>query len=195
MLSSEASFPLVGNRSLFLPEDEGYLQMKNIVLTGFMGAGKTEVGRELSRILGWRIIDVDDEIVKSRNMTINEIFAKFGEPAFRDVETEMIQKAAQKRNVIISTGGGAVLRQENMDILRARGMIICLWASPETILKRTSHNRERPLLQAEDPLQRIKELLEFRKPFYEKADIMIDTEGKSPFLIAEEILERTGWKM
>lgn len=168
--------------------------MKNIVLTGFMGAGKTEVGRELSRVLGWKIIDVDDEIVKSKGMSISEIFARFGEPAFREMETEAIRKAAQNSNVIISTGGGAVLRRENMETLRERGVILCLWASPETIHKRTQHSSERPLLQAEDTLQRIKELLEFRKPFYEKADIMIDTEGKAPFHIAEEILQRIGWK-
>lgn len=164
--------------------------MKNIVLTGFMGVGKTEVGRELFRILGWKIIDVDDEIVKARNMTINEIFSKFGEPAFRDMETEMIRKVSQNSNVIISTGGGAVLRQENLDILREHGVIICLWASPETVLRRTRGNNERPLLQVEDPLKRIKELLEFRKPFYEKADIMIETDEKTPFHIAKEILER-----
>jgi shikimate kinase len=166
--------------------------MKNIVLTGFMGAGKTAVGRELSHLLGWKIIDVDDEIVKARKMTIKEIFGKFGEPAFRDIETEMIGKVARNRNVIISTGGGAVLRQENMDLLRENGTIVCLWASPETILKRTSRDNERPLLQVEGPLKRIRELLEYRRPFYEKADIMIDTEGKTPFHIAEEILDRTG---
>jgi shikimate kinase len=168
--------------------------MKNIVLTGFMGVGKTEVGRELSTILGWKLIDVDDEIVKSKKMNINEIFGRLGEPAFRDMETEMIRKVSQERNVIISTGGGAVLRQENMEFFKANGVVVCLTARPETILKRTSRNRERPLLQVEDPLQRIHDLLESRGPFYEKADIMIDTEGKSPFRIAGEILERMGWK-
>ncbi len=170
------------------------MNMKNIVLTGFMGTGKTEVGRELARVLGWRVIDVDDEIVKEQDMSINEIFSRFGEPAFRDIETHMVGKISQNRNVIISTGGGAVLRQENMDILRERGVIICLDATPETIFKRTSSNGERPLLQVEDPLRRIRELMESRKPFYQKADITIDTEGKTPMLIAEEILEKIGWK-
>ncbi len=168
--------------------------MKNIVLTGFMGAGKTAVGRELSHLLGWKIVDVDDEIVKAQKMTINEIFGKFGEKVFRDIETEMIRKVAENRNVIISTGGGAVLRQENMDILREEGIIVCLWASPETILRRTSRDNERPLLQVDDPFGKIRELLEQRRPFYEKADIMIDTEKKTPLNIAEEILERTGCK-
>ena len=168
--------------------------MKNIVLTGFMGVGKTEVGRALSTILGWKVVDVDDEIVKSRKMSINEIFSRFGEPSFRDMETEMIKKVSQKRNVIISTGGGAVLRQENMDFLKTNGVVVCLTARPETILERTNRNRERPLLQVKDPLQRINDLLEARGPFYEKADIIIDTEAKSPFRIAGEILEKMGWK-
>lgn len=168
--------------------------MKNIVLTGFMGTGKTEVGRELSRVLGWRLIDVDDEIVKAQNMSINEIFAKLGEPAFRDMETEMIRTVSRNRNAIISTGGGAVLRQENMDILRENGVIICLSATPKTIFERTSTNSERPLLKVEDPLRKIGELLEFRRPFYERADITIETDRKTPLNIAEEILERIGWK-
>ena len=159
-----------------------------------MGTGKTQVGRELARVLGWRLIDVDNEIVKSRNMSINEIFGKFGEPEFRDIETEMIKKISERKNVIIATGGGAVLRQENMDVLRENGVIVCLTATPETILGRTSSNSERPLLQVDNPMQAIKELLELRRPFYEKADILLDTEDKSPFQIAEEILERIGWK-
>ncbi|MCL5022349.1 MAG: shikimate kinase [Nitrospirae bacterium] len=168
--------------------------MRNIVLTGFMGTGKTEVGRELSHILGWSMIDVDEEIVKARKMTINEIFGKLGEAAFRDIETEMIKKISERRNVIISTGGGAVLRQENMDVLRQKGVIVCLRAEAGTILRRTSSDNERPLLQTGDPLARIKELLEIRRPFYEGADIILDTDEKSPLHVAEEILERIGWK-
>jgi shikimate kinase len=164
--------------------------MKNIVLTGFMGTGKTAVGKKLSRLLNMELIDVDTEIEKYQVMTINEIFKKFGEPRFREIETEMIKKLSGKKNIIISTGGGAVLKQENMDALRKRGVIVCLMAIPETILKRTGHSSNRPLLKVEDPSARIKELLDFRKPFYEKADIMIDTEGKTPLQIAEEIIEK-----
>jgi shikimate kinase len=166
--------------------------MKNIVLTGFMGAGKTAVGRELSHLLGWKIIDVDEEIVKAQGMTINELFGKFGEAGFRDIETEMIRKVSRNRNVIISTGGGAVLRQENMDILREHGTIVCLWASADTVFKRTNSNSERPLLRVENPRRRIEELLEYRRPFYEKADMVLDTEEKTPLHIAEEILKRMG---
>ncbi|MEW6675619.1 MAG: shikimate kinase [Nitrospirota bacterium] len=164
--------------------------MKNIILTGFMGTGKTAVGRELSRLLNMKLIDIDTEIEKSQKMTINEIFRQFGEPRFREIETEMIKKLSDNNNIIISAGGGVVLRQENMDALRKNGIIICLMATPETILKRTSHNSDRPLLQVENPLERIKELLNFRRPFYEKADIMIDTEDKTPLQIAEEIIDK-----
>jgi shikimate kinase len=101
----------------------------------------------------------------------------------------MIRKLSEQKDVIISTGGGAVLRQENMDVLRKQGVIICLMASPETILKRTSRNTNRPLLQVEDPFGKIQELLNFRKPFYKKADIIINTEDKTPLQIAEQIIE------
>lgn len=162
--------------------------MKNIVLTGFMGTGKTVVGKELSRLLGIKIIDIDNEIEKAEGITINEIFKIYGESKFRDIETEMIRKISQKNNIIISTGGGAVLREENMKLLRENGIIVCLLAEPETIFERTKNNTDRPLLKVSDPLKKIKELLEYRMPFYKKADIIINTESKTPLQIAEEIL-------
>ena len=176
----------------------GYLMefspIKNIILTGFMGTGKTAVGRELARLLNMHLIDVDTDIEKSEKMTINEIFEQFGEPRFRELETEMIKKLSERNNIVISTGGGAVVRQENVDVLKKNGVIVCLTAKPETIVRRTGNSNDRPLLQVEDPLEKIKELLNFRKPFYEKADIMIDTEGKTPLHIAEEIIEKVKGK-
>ena len=168
--------------------------MKNIVLTGFMGTGKTAAGRELSHILDWKLIDVDGEIVRSKEMSISEIFSIFGEPVFRDIETEMIREVSVRKNVIISTGGGAVLRKENIDMLRKNGIIVNLCATAETVLQRTSGSAERPLLQVENPIGRIRELLEARNPFYQNADVLIDTDCKSPLQIAGEILERIGWK-
>jgi shikimate kinase len=164
--------------------------MKNVVLTGFMGTGKTKVGKELSRLLNMKLIDADTEIEKAEKMTINEIFKQFGETRFRDIESEMVKKLSEYKNSIISTGGGVVLRQENIDALKKKGVIICLMAKPETILKRTCNNNDRPLLQVENPIEKIRELLNFRKPFYEKADIIVDTEDKTPLQIAEEIIER-----
>ncbi|MDA8432172.1 MAG: AAA family ATPase [Nitrospiraceae bacterium] len=161
--------------------------MTNIVLTGFMGTGKTAVGRELSRLLSMRLVDVDSEIEAGRGMKIADIFRDFGEPYFRDLETEVIRRFARQRNLIISTGGGAVLREENMAALRETGVIFCLRAAPQTILARTAGSGDRPLLNVEDPLAKIEDLLAFRMPFYEKAGTMIDTDGKTPLQVAEEI--------
>jgi shikimate kinase len=161
--------------------------MKNIILTGFMGTGKTAVGRELARLLQMRLVDVDAEIERSRDMKIADIFKDFGEPYFRDLETEMIRALSEQKNIVISTGGGAVLREENMAVLRETGTIFCLYADPQTILARTGESKDRPLLNVEDPLAKIKELLMLRMPFYEKAGIMIDTNGKTPLQVAEEI--------
>lgn len=163
--------------------------MKNIVLTGFMGTGKTAVGKELARMLQMELVDIDSEIERSQKIAISDIFRDFGEKHFRDLETDMIRKYSKGSNMIISTGGGAVLREENMGALRENGVIFCLSASPETILERTKGNDERPLLKCEDPLSRIKELLGLRRPFYEKTGIVIDTEDKTPLGIAEEIAE------
>ena len=164
--------------------------MKNIVLTGFMGTGKTAVGKELARLLDIPLIDIDTEIEQAERMTINDIFKQRGESGFREIETAMIKKISQRENSIISTGGGAVLKDENMETLRKSGIILCLMASPGTILQRVGNNNERPLLQGENPFQNIKELLHVRKPFYAKADIIIGTDNRTPLQIAEEIIER-----
>jgi shikimate kinase len=169
--------------------------VKNIVLTGFMGTGKTEVGRVLARRLGYVLIDVDEEIEKEQQMKISKIFSRFGEPAFRDIESAMIKKLAQLGRAVISTGGGAVLRQENIDSLRSKGVIVCLTASAETIFDRTKRSNDRPLLKVDDPLGKIKELLASRQSCYQKADIAIDTEGKTPVQVAEEIIETIKGKM
>ncbi len=163
--------------------------MKNIVLTGFMGTGKTIIGRELAKRLHMKLVDIDEEIVSAKKMTINDIFEIHGEQYFRDIETTMIKKFSREKNIIISTGGGAVLRNENIETLKKNGIIFCLTASAETILKRTGNSKDRPLLKAENPKEKINELLAYRKPFYEKADVMIDTDGKSPLQIIKEIME------
>ncbi|OGW23978.1 MAG: hypothetical protein A2X59_13535 [Nitrospirae bacterium GWC2_42_7] len=163
--------------------------MKNIVLTGFMGTGKTAVGRELTAMLGMRLVDIDAEIERSQKMTINDIFKNYGEGRFREIESEMIKKFSEDKNLIISTGGGAVLKSVNMDNLSKNGIIFCLNASPQAIMERTKMSGDRPLLKVVDPLAKIRELLDYRRPFYEEAGTMIETEGKTPRQIAEEIAE------
>ncbi|MFA5352863.1 MAG: shikimate kinase [Thermodesulfovibrionales bacterium] len=165
--------------------------MRNIVLTGFMGTGKTEVGKILAVRLGYSLIDADSEIEREQGVTITEIFQRSGEAGFRDIEADVIRRLSERERTVISTGGGAVLRQENMDNLRKKGVIVCLTASAEAIYNRICTDTGRPLLQVEDPKAKISELLAFRKPFYEKADIMIDTEGKTPGEVAEEIMAKS----
>ncbi|HTZ18996.1 MAG TPA: shikimate kinase [Dissulfurispiraceae bacterium] len=161
---------------------------QNIVLTGFMGTGKTEVGRIIARKLGFALVDVDEEIEKEQKMKIAEIFRRYGEPAFRDMESAVIGRLSERERSVIATGGGAVLRQENMDKLRENGIIFCLKASAGLIYERTKGSTDRPLLRVEDPLAKISELLAARQAFYDKADRVIDTEGKSPVQVAEEII-------
>lgn len=163
--------------------------MKNIVLTGFMGTGKTTIGKVLAKALGRNLIDVDTEIEKDKGMKITEIFASMGEAKFRDMETEIAGKIATLTNVVISTGGGIVLRQENVELLRKNGIVVNLTAEPEIIYARLSGGTDRPLLNVPDPLAKIRELLDFRTPLYLNADIVIDTADKTPILIAEEIIQ------
>lgn len=165
-----------------------YEEMKNIVLTGFMGTGKTAVGKELARRLSMRFIDIDLEIEKAEAMPIRDIFAKKGEGYFREVEAEMIRKYSAEKNLVIATGGGSVLRDMNLAALRENGIVFCLTARPETIHERISRNDDRPLLAGDDRMQKITELLDARSPLYVQAGILIDTDDKTPLQVADEIM-------
>lgn len=154
-----------------------------------MGTGKTEVGRALSQMLGMKLVDVDTEIEKSQGMSITEIFSRHGEAHFREIETGMIREISREKHIIISTGGGAVLREENMAALRESGIIFCLEASAETIFERTRQTGDRPLLRVDDPLAKIRELMEYRRPFYARAGTVIVTDDKTPLEVAGEIAD------
>jgi shikimate kinase len=163
--------------------------MKNIVLTGFMGTGKTAVGKILSQKLGFVLVDTDAEIEIEQKTTITDIFNRLGEAAFRDMESAVIKRLSVLKKAVLATGGGAVLRTENMDTLRENWIVVCLAATPETILRRTSTCKNRPLLQVADPLQKIRALYDFRRPYYERADIIINTDDMGPLQVAEEIIK------
>lgn len=164
--------------------------MKNIVLVGFMGTGKTSVGKLLAKKLGWEFIDTDTIIEKKAGIRIKTIFKKFGEPYFREVESKVAKEIGKLKNVVIATGGGIVLREENIKNLKKKGVLVCLSASPEVILRRVGKIKKRPLLSGEKGkvIERIENILNQRKEFYQKADITIDTTSLSKKEVAEKIL-------
>ena len=151
----------------------------NIVLVGFMGTGKTSVGRRLSSQLRMRYVDTDDIVERDSGRRISDIFAADGEPAFRELESEAIRKVSRLHNHVISTGGGAVLKEANMTVLKRNGVVFCLTATAEEIYKRVGHQTHRPLLQDPDPLANIQSMLAERRPYYAKSDHMISTTGRS----------------
>lgn len=149
--------------------------MRNIVLVGFMGTGKTTIATAVANRLNMRYVSTDDLIEKKEKRTINEIFQKRGEDYFRDVESSVIRDVSCMEGLVIDTGGGAVLREENMSYLKSGGMVVCLSADEKTVMERTKKYKHRPLLNVEDPKRRIRDLLAKRAPFYAKADHVIDT--------------------
>jgi len=166
--------------------------MKNIILVGFMGTGKTAVARRLSKRLKMRYLSTDDMIEDRENKEIRKIFAEDGEPHFRKVEKEAVKEASSIDGVVIAAGGGAVLDDENIQNMKKKGVVICLNATPEAILKRTESYAHRPLLNVADPMGKIKELLDKRAPHYMKADHQVDTDGKDVKSVTEEIIRIVG---
>ncbi|MGE0825022.1 MAG: shikimate kinase [Candidatus Binatia bacterium] len=150
-------------------------KQNNIVLTGFMGTGKSVVGKRLASRLGYRFVDTDEVIEKTERESIACIFATKGEPYFRALEKKAIVQVCQEKDIVIATGGGAIVDKANATQLKNFGTVICLMATPETILARIGGQNNRPLLQSDNPLERIRFLLSERADAYAKADVIIDT--------------------
>ncbi|MCP5535796.1 MAG: shikimate kinase [Akkermansiaceae bacterium] len=166
--------------------------MRNIVLVGFMGSGKSTIGRELNKNLGYDLIDTDHVIERQTGKSIPEIFAEQGEDAFRSLETSLLEHLIiqETNHHIISTGGGMVCRPGNLPLLRRLGFVVWLSCSPEDIFERTSRHSNRPLLQCDDPMQAIVDLLEQRSPCYAQAShLKICTSGLNFHEISCGILE------
>lgn len=163
--------------------------MKNIVLLGFMGTGKTAVGKILAQKLSLKFVDLDNLIEQEMGMSVSDIFFNFGEPYFREREKEMVRRISHKKNLVIATGGGVVLDDENIENLRRHGILITLMASVEEIYRRISQTKNRPLLDVPYPEKTIKEMLELRQPRYELADFTVNTSGRSVEDVAEEIIK------
>ena len=166
--------------------------MKNIVLFGFMGTGKTTVGKILSKKLNLPLLDMDSIISEEEEKTINSIFAESGEKYFRDLENKLTHRLSKYSGKIISTGGGIVLNEENINLYKNNGLLVCLEASPEKIVERLKNDKSRPLLEFENNEKEaeIKCLLENRKSLYDKIDFKIKTDLKHPELVANEIINK-----
>ena len=167
-------------------------QMKNIVLIGFMGCGKSTVGKVLAKRLQLLVEDTDKLIEAREGRTISDIFAKEGEGYFRDLETGLLQEISAESKVrILSVGGGTPVRLENRKLIKQCGLVIYLRVCPETVYERVKHDTKRPLLQCDDPLGKIRELMASREDAYnECADIIVDVDEKSVEMVVEEILTR-----
>ena len=163
----------------------------NIILVGFMGTGKSAVGRRLARRLDRPFFDTDLWIVRRVGAPIPEIFAAKGEAAFRDEETAAARAVSRRRGVVVSTGGGILGRDQNVELLRRQGVLVCLDARPEVILARTAPWEGRPMLRtAPDPRQAVERLLEERAPRNALADWRVDTSDLEPEQVVDRICER-----
>ncbi len=159
-------------------------------MIGFMGSGKSSVSLQLADMTGLPKAEMDQILTDREEMTIAEIFANKGEPYFREQETELLREFGTTGPQIISCGGGVVMKEENVQIMRKSGTIVCLAATPDVIYERVKDSRERPLLNGNMNVEYIAELMEARRPFYEKAaDITIETSHMRIDKVAEAILE------
>ncbi len=161
---------------------------RNIIFVGFMGTGKSLVARRLAERLGRRFVDTDAGIEHEADMSIAQIFATEGEAAFRQRERHAIARACQEKEIVIATGGGAIVDRENARTMKASGPVICLTARPEVILQRVRGDTTRPLLQGSNPLEKIQQLLADRAAAYARADITIDTSSLGPDAVVEATL-------
>lgn len=164
---------------------------RNIYLIGPMGSGKTAVGRQLAKLLRLEFHDSDVEVERRTGVDIPYIFEREGEAGFREREREVIDALTQLQNVVIATGGGAVLLPENREHLSSRGHVVYLKTSVQQQLERTRHGRQRPLLYTDDPEKRLRDLMEHRAPLYESiAELTVITDGRHVRMVAEEIVAR-----
>jgi shikimate kinase len=162
-----------------------------IFLVGFMASGKTTIGRLLAERLGWAFADLDELVTRAAGRTVSEIFAAEGEAGFRQRETGAVREAAGKRRIVVATGGGAACREENLAAMLAAGRVVALAVSPEEAIRRVGGASGRPLLDGKaDPLGEARRLLEARRPFYDRAHIRCQTDGRSPREIADALLDQ-----
>ncbi len=162
----------------------------NIALIGFMGTGKTSVGRLVADQLRFDYLDTDELIQTQTGRSITDIFTKDGEPAFRALEQKIVEELAVRAKTVIATGGGLPVNPVNLASLKTHSLVVCLWSSPEKIWERVRYQSHRPLLHDEDPQAKIRELLAAREPFYKQADVLLNTDVRSVREVAQQVVHQ-----
>lgn len=163
----------------------------NIVLIGFMGAGKSTISEFLKTVFAMEVIEMDQIIAERQSMSISDIFETYGEEYFRDLETNLLIEMQSKKNMVISCGGGVPMRERNVVEMKKNGRVVLLTAKPETILNRVKDNHDRPLLEGNKTVPFIADLMEKRREKYQAAaDIVIETDDKSELEICEELVKK-----
>jgi shikimate kinase len=162
----------------------------NIALIGFMGTGKTSVGRLVAEQLHFEYLDTDEVIQASTGRSITEIFTRDGEPAFRVLEEKVVEELASRAQTVIATGGGLPVNPNNLASLKTHALVVSLWSSPEKIWERVRHQSHRPLLHDENPQAKIRELLAAREPFYKQADVLLNTDLRSLREVAQQVVHQ-----
>jgi shikimate kinase len=162
-------------------------RLENIALIGFMGTGKSSVAHSLANLLHFHVLDTDDLVERRAKKRVSEIFRDQGEAQFRTYEREVVAELSRLRRCVIATGGGVAADPQNLASLKAHALVVCLWASADTIWERVRHQSHRPLLHDPDPLARIKALLAQREPFYRQADVLVNTELRCVREVAQQV--------
>ena len=166
----------------------GPRQIHNLALIGFMGTGKSSVGRLCAAVLHYDQVDTDHLIEQRAGKSITEIFSQEGEAKFRELEQQLVAEMAGWRRKVISTGGGLGANVAHLASLKQHALVVCLWSSPEAIWQHVRHQSHRPLLQDPDPLAKIRDLLAARTPIYKQADVLVTTEGRDVRGVADHVL-------
>jgi len=166
----------------------GNRHIQNLALIGFMGTGKTSVGRLIAQRLNFKFVDTDELIEARAGKTISALFAEGGEGAFRELEQQVVADLGQGEKSVIATGGGLAAGAANLASLKEHALVVCLWASPEVIWERVRGQAHRPLLQEADPMGKIRQLLAAREPFYKQADVLVNTEMRSIKEVGHHVL-------
>lgn len=165
------------------------MENKNIFLIGFMGCGKSTMAKIVSEQTSRKLIEMDETIEEEAGMSINAIFEKYGETHFRDLESKLVERIGIEGGAVVSCGGGVILREENVEVMKKTGKIIYLSATPETIYEHVKHSTNRPLLNGNMNVEHIRNLMEKRLPMYQKAaDETICVDEKEKLEIAKEII-------